>query len=150
MYLDQKHVGSGSHGRSRHGSNFVANSGAVRRVGSHGQVRQLMNDRDGRDVEGVASISLKCANATLTQNYIVVSAGHDVFGGEQQFFQRRGNATLEQDGLLDFSQLAEQIEILHVARSDLEDVHERQHDGYLRNLHDLADHQQTEAVASFA
>src|SRR5208282_4529063 len=79
---------------------------------------------------------------------IVVSTGHNVLGGEQQFLQCRSNATLEQNRLLNFAQFTEQIEILHVARADLEDVHERQHDGDLRNFHDLADNQQSKAITS--
>src|SRR6202521_2876455 len=43
VHLDQKHVSASSYGRPRHGSNFVANPDAVRGVGSHGQVRELVD-----------------------------------------------------------------------------------------------------------
>src|ERR1700732_2290666 len=102
-------------------------------------MRELVNDRDRRNVQGVASVSLEGANASLTQNYIVVSTGHDVLGGQQQLFQSRSNAALEENRLLDLAQLAQQIEVLHIARAHLEDVNKRQHDRYLRVVHDLAD-----------
>ena len=57
---------------------------------------------------------------------------------------------LEQHRLANLAQFAQQIEVLHVARAHLEDVHIRQHQLDLRNLHDLADHQQFEMIARFA
>src|SRR5580704_12029037 len=109
-----------------------------------------MNDRDSRNIKRVASVGFERANAALAQNDIVVSASHNVLGGEQQLLEGRSDATLEQNRLLNFAQFTQQIEILHVARADLEDVHERQHDGDLRNFHDLADDQQSKAITGLA
>ncbi len=122
----------------------------MRRIRRHGQVRELVNDRDGRNIKSVASIGFERANSALAQDDIVVSTSHNVFGGEQQLFQCRSNAPFEQNRLFDFPQFTQQIEILHVARANLEDVHKRQHDGYLRNLHDLADDQQFKAITGLA
>ena len=97
-----------------------------------------------RNIHGVTSIGFESADAALAQNHVVVAARHDVFGGEQQFFQRGRDAALEQHRLLDLAQLAQQVEVLHVAGADLEDVDVRQHQRDLRDLHHLADHQQAE------
>ena len=54
---------------------------------------------------------------------LLVAAGHDVFRAHQQLLERVGKAALEQDrACLDRAQLLQQIEILHVARADLNDV----------------------------
>ena len=52
--------------------------------------------------------------------------------------------------LFHLAQFAQQVEVLHVARADLEDVDVGQHKLDLRDLHDLADHEQVELVARFA
>ena len=44
-------------------------------------------------------------------------------------------------GFLHLAQFAQQVEILHVARADLENIDVGQHDLDLRNLHDFADDQ---------
>ena len=100
-----------------------------------------MHDRDCGDVHSVARVGLKSANPAFAQNYFIVSARHDVFGGKQQFFESSCNAALEQHGLTHLAQFSEQIEILHIAGANLEDIHVRQHQRNLRNFHDLADHQ---------
>ena len=57
---------------------------------------------------------------------------------------------LSRTGFLDLAQLAQQIEVLHVARAHLKDVNVRQHEPDLRDFHDLADHQQVEMIAGLA
>src|SRR5712691_8440229 len=86
MDFDEQTVGAGGHRGARHGCDFVATSGAVGGVADYGQVGELLHHRDGGNVHRVASVSLECANAALTQDDLVIAAGHDVFRGEQQFF----------------------------------------------------------------
>ena len=81
----------------------------MRRVGDHRQVRELLDHRNRGDVHGVAHVSVEGAYAALAQNHVVVSAGHDVLGAEQQLFDGGGHAALEQHGLLNFAERAEQI-----------------------------------------
>ena len=52
--------------------------------------------------------------------------------------------------LADLAQLPQQVEVLHVARADLEDVDVRQHGLDLGDFHDLADDQETVGVGGFA
>ena len=150
MDFDQQRICSRRQRCPRHGRHFVAQSGAVRRIGSHGQVRQLLDDRNSGNIQRVARVGFESADAALAQNHVVVSARHDVFGGEQQLFERGRDAALEQHRFFDLAQFAQQIEILHVARAHLEDVNVGQHQRDLRNLHDLADHQQIEMLAGLA
>src|SRR5208282_3113673 len=56
----------------------------------------------------------------------------------------------EQHRLPNLAQFAQQIEVLHVARAHLEDVHIRQHQLNLRDLHHFTDHQQMETIARLA
>ena len=109
-----------------------------------------MNDRNRRDVERVPCVRFKCSNPTLAENYLIVPAGHNVLGRKQQFFQRRCDTPLEQHRFLDFAQFPQQIEILHVAGADLQDVNVRHHHGDLRDFHDLADYQHVESIRCLA
>src|SRR2546427_4968652 len=113
-------------------------------------MRQLLDDGDSGNIQRVASIGLEGANAALAQNHVVIAAGHDVFRRKQQLFESGGDAALEQHRLLDLAQLAQQIKILHIARAHLQDIHVRQHERDLRNLHDFADHQHVETIARLA
>jgi len=58
-------------------------------------------------------------------------------------FDSGGDAALQQHGLARLAQFAQQVEVLHIARAYLKKVHIRQHGLNLRNLHDLADREQT-------
>ena len=132
------------------GGNHVAAAGAVRRIADDGQVRKLLDDRDGGDVHRVAGVGLEGADAALAEDDVVVAAGEDVFGGEQQLFDGGGDAALEQHGLADRAELAQQVEVLHIARADLEEIDVGQHQLDLGDLHDLADDEQAGGVAGFA
>src|SRR5690242_17512233 len=77
--FDEQAVGSGSDRGARHGRNFVASTSSMRRIGPHGQVRKLLNDGNGGEIEGVAGVSFKCADAALAEDYVVVAAGQNVF-----------------------------------------------------------------------
>src|ERR1700728_1385040 len=61
--FDQDAVGACGYGGSSHGRDFVAAAGAVAGVAEHGEMRKLFDYRDGGDVEGVAGIGFKGADA---------------------------------------------------------------------------------------
>src|SRR6266849_3194054 len=148
--FDEQAVGAGGYGGAGHGRNFVAASGAVGGIGEHGQVRELLDDRDGGDVERVACVGFKGANAALAEDYVVVAAGEDVLGAEEQLFHGGGHAALEEHGLADFAERAEEIIVLHIARADLEDVDVAEHHLHLRRIHDFADGEEIEFLRGFA
>ena len=116
MDLDDEPVGPGGDGGAGHGSDFVAAAGAVRRFGHNRKMRELLHNRDCRDIHRVARVGLKCPDAALAQDHVVVAAGHDVLGRQQQLLDSRHNAALEQNGLALLAELAQQVEIPHIAR----------------------------------
>lgn len=71
---------------------------AVRGIGSHGQVRELLDDGDRRDIQRVAGVGFKCADGTLAQGDLIVPTRHDALGREQQLLQGRSDSALEQTG----------------------------------------------------
>ena len=100
---------------------------------------QALQDGDRGDVHGVAGEGFEGANAAFAEDDFEVAAGHDVFGRKQHFFNGGGDAALQQDGLVDAAQILQQVEVLHVARADLEDVHVLEHERNLRRIHHFAD-----------
>ena len=90
-------------------------------------MREFLDNRNRRDIQRIARVSLEGPNPALTQDYLIVPTGHNVLSREQQLFQRRGNPALQQDGLAHFPQLTKQVEVLHIPRADLKDVNVRQH-----------------------
>ena len=113
-------------------------------------MRELLHHRNRRDIHGVARVGLEGADAALAQNHFVIAAGENVFRRQQQFFDGRGNAALQQNRLADLAEFAQQIEVLHVARADLQNVGIRSEQRNLRLVHHLADHQQTAPVRRLA
>ena len=102
-----------------------------------------MQHRYGGEVERVAGVVVERADAALTEDDVLVAAGHDVLRTHQQLLERVGKAALEQDRLFHRPQLLEQVVVLHVARTDLDDVdvvkqrqvltvHQLRHDGQTR------------------
>ena len=61
--------------RARHRDHFVAQAGAMRRVGDDRQMRQLVHDRNGRQIEEIARRRVEAPHAPLAQNHVVVSFG---------------------------------------------------------------------------
>src|SRR5437870_7416076 len=74
------------------------------------------------EVERVARMLGKGAHAAFAEHDIVVTFGHDVFGGQQPFIQGRRQATFEQNRQMRFSGATKQGKILHVACADLNHV----------------------------
>src|ERR1700730_2047261 len=102
-------------------------------------MRKALDHGNRRDIERVAQVRVKRADATFAEDHLVVSAGHNVCGAEQQLLDRGGHSTLQKYGLIDFTQAAEQVLILHVPRSYLQDVAVRLHHFDLRRVHYFAD-----------
>ena len=149
VHFDDQAVGShgdGGAGKRRH---LVALAGAVAGIDDDGQMAQALHGGHDAEIERVAGVIGEGAHAALAQDDVVVALAHDVLGGHQKFFQRGGDAALQQDGLAGASGALEQREILHVAGADLDDI------GVLVDqverfvIHRFGDDQQAEAVADF-
>ena len=92
-------------------------------VHDHRQVGELFEHGHGGEVEGVARGRLEGADAALAKDHLFVAPGHDVLGAHEQLLQGVGQPALDEDGLSRVAQLLEQLEVLHVARADLDHVH---------------------------
>ena len=107
-------------------------------VDDDGKVRQLAQHGDRRKIERIAGVGLKGAHAALAENDILVAAGHDVLRAHQPFLVGRGHTALDHHGLFLTAHSLQKVEVLHIARADLNDVHileERK----LAEVHQLGD-----------
>src|SRR5262245_8353071 len=139
MNLDQESVGSRRHCSPRHGRNLVPASGPVARIDDDGKVAQLFHHRYGRKIHLITGLTLEGADTPFTQDNRMVTAGHDVFRSQEKLFYGRRHSTLQQNRLLDLSQLLEQVEILHVSGPHLQDVGILEKHRNLSMIHDLRD-----------
>ncbi len=89
----------------------------------HGQMAHGFERGHCGDVEGAAVLVFEGADATLAQYDPVVAFHQHVFGGLQQVFQSCAHTSLDHHGFARLAALGQQAEVLHVARTYLEDVH---------------------------
>src|ERR1035437_6613101 len=150
MDFDHQAIGARGHGGARHGSDDVAATRAVRWVGYDRQVGEFLDYGNGGEIEGVAGVGFEGADAALAEDDVVIAAGQDVLGGEQEFLDAGRDAAFEQHGFGLLAELAQEVEVLHIARADLNDVGVFREQRDLRLVHDFADHQQAVAVGGGA
>ena len=136
MHLDDEAVRAAGRRGERHRLDEAGNAGRMARVNNDGQVRQLLEHGHGREVERVAGVIVERADAALAEDDLLIAAGHDVLGAHEQLLERAGEAALEQDGLAELAELAQEVKVLHVARADLNDVHVFEQ-GQVLHAHDL-------------
>jgi len=122
MDFDEQAVGAYGYGGAGEGQNFVAFAGAVAGVYEDGQVAAFFYGGDDGQVERIAGVVSESAHASFAEHYVVVAFTEDIFGGHQEFVERRGHATLEENWFFSAAGALEQGEILHVARADLDYV----------------------------
>src|SRR3954463_290290 len=85
-------------------------------------MRFLLQHGNGTDVERVPRRALERRDPPLAQDHLGVPFLDDVLGRHQQLLDRRRRAALQQDRLVRPADLGEQVEVLHVARADLDHV----------------------------
>ena len=112
-------------------------------------MREFFENGNGVDVGGVARGSFKSADAALAQHDARVAAADNVFACHQHFFDGGRHAALEKNGRAGFTDGAQQIEVLHVARAELEDIHIFFHHRDLRNSHHFNNDGQACFLAGF-
>src|ERR1019366_8797817 len=150
MDFDHQAVGAGGYGGPRHGSHDVAAAGGVRRGGENRQVGQVLDPRDGGEIQGIARVGFEGADAAFAENNVVIAAGQYVLGGEQEFLDAGSDAPFQQHRLGLLAELAQQVEVLHIARAHLHDVRILRQQRDLRLVDDFADYQQAVAVGGGA
>ena len=138
VHLDHEAVGPGGHSGLGQLGHHPGVAAGVAGVHHHGQVGHLVQHHHTREVEGVAHTGLKGADAPLAEDDVLVALGHDVLGAHHELFQRVGKTALEQDGLFLAAYGLEQLKVLHVAGTDLNEVHVLEQ-GQMLGVHDLGD-----------
>ena len=78
-----------------------------------------MKHGDGGQIQRVAGVVVKGADAPLAENDLLVAVGHDVLGAHQQLLQCVGKAALEENGLVELAQFPQQVKILHIPGTHL-------------------------------
>src|SRR6185369_12326452 len=91
--------------------------------------------RNYREIQGVAGSGLKCADAPLAEDDMRIPLGKDVFCSGEELFQGGAHPALEEDRFLYPSDFAQQIEVLHVPRANLEQVRRFGHKAYSIRAH---------------
>src|SRR5712691_4415281 len=122
MDFDQETVGADGDGRARKRENLVAFSGAVAGINENGQMAALLDGGDNGQVQSVARVVGKGADAALAKHYVVVAFGEDVFGGHEKLIKSGGHAALEENRFPGAAGALEERKILHIAGADLNDV----------------------------
>ncbi len=74
------------------------------------------------EIERVAGVVGEGPHSALAEDYVVVALAHDVLGRHEKFFERGGDAALQEDGPAGSSGALEQREVLHVSGADLDDI----------------------------
>src|SRR5205823_13070595 len=100
----------------------VGGPGAVGRIYDYRQMRNSTNRWYGREIERITSVLRECANASFTQDDIVIPVGHDVLGREQPFLECCSHSSLQQDRQLRTTSPLEKGKVLHAASANLDDI----------------------------
>ncbi len=90
------------------------------------------------------------SDAAFAEDDFAVAAGEDVFGGHEPFLDGGGEAAFEEDGLSGFADFKEEVEILHIAGADLDDIGVSLDDVDVAGVHDFGDDGHVELVAGGA
>ena len=150
MHLHQQAIRASRHTRQRHRRHQITLAHTMRRIAQNRQMRQLLQHRNRGHIICIPRVRLKRPYATLAQHQVVVPARQNIFGAQQHLFNRRRNPSLQQHRLAHMPQLAQQIKVLHIPRTDLEAIDIRQHQLNLRDLHHLGNHQQPKLIGHLA
>jgi len=94
MHLDHQPVCAGGGGCQRQRLHQVGMPGGMGRIHHHGQMRFHLDERNRRNIQRVAGVCLKRADAPLAEDDALVAPGHDIFGAHEQLLQGVGQAAL--------------------------------------------------------
>ena len=139
MHLHDESIGAGGQRGVAERGHEVAAPSRVRRVRDDRQMRLHLEPGDGGQIEGVARLRAEGPDPALAQHDLHVAPAHDVLRREEQVLQRGRHPALEQHRALQLSDLAQQREVLHVPRPDLQHVGVAGHQFRVAGIHDLGD-----------
>ena len=122
MGFDEESVGAYCEGGPCECGDHFDFTGGMAGVDDDGEVCHGLGDDDGAQVEGVSSGCLEGADAAFAEDDIGASAGDEVFGGSEPFFDGFGHSSLQENGFSILGDVFEEVEVLGVAGAYLEDV----------------------------
>ncbi|EJW99989.1 hypothetical protein EVA_11904 [gut metagenome] len=106
-----------------HCGNHTTKSGCMAGVNDDRQMAQFVNCRNCGQVKSVAGESFVCTDTTFTQNDIVISTCHNVLCTHQPFLQGICKTTLEKNGFICTADFFQQVEVLHISCTNLNNIH---------------------------
>src|SRR5579875_4142990 len=107
MHLDNQSIRPCRYRPQGYRRHQTAFSRGMRGIGKDGQMRKLLYGRDSVEIEGVASIGLKGANASLAQDDLVVALACDVLCGLQPLLNGASPAAFQHNRLARVAHLAQ-------------------------------------------
>ena len=122
MHFDDEAVGLGSNGYAGEGRHKLAMTCGMARVGDDGKMRNLLEQRDGADVERVAGGGFKSADAALAEHDVGIAVGENALRRAQKVGDGRDHAAFQQDRPAGAPCSFKQRVVLHIAGADLQDV----------------------------
>jgi hypothetical protein len=122
MDFDEEAISADGDCCTREGEDFVALAGAVGGIDEDREVAALFDCRDDGEIKSVAGEVREGTDTAFAEHHVVVALGEDVFGGHKEFVKRGRHAALQEDGKFGAASSLEQREVLHVTRTDLNDV----------------------------
>ena len=131
----------------RHRRDQVGPAGGVAGVDDDRQVALPLDVGNDRQVERVAGRIFEGPDSALAEDHLPVPFGEDVLGRHQEVFHGRAHAAFQEDRDPGAAAFLEQVEVLHVAGADLEDVGVALDDLDLARVHDFGHDRHAEAVA---
>ena len=100
------------------------------------------------EVERVARRGLEGAYAALAEDYVLVAVRHDVLGAHQQLLDCVRKAAFDEYGLARLAELFQQLEVLHIARADLNHV-DFLEEGQMVRVHNFRDYRKPSLFFGF-
>ncbi len=122
MDFDHDPVGTDHDRRLGHRPDQAAPSGRVTGIDHDRQVAHFTDQGNNAQVQSVAGGPFESPDASLAEDDIGIAFSEDIFGRGEKFLDGGTHAALEQDRVTGLANLLEQIEVLHVAGTDLQDI----------------------------
>ncbi len=91
-------------------------------IGDDGKVGEGLHHGDGREIQEVPGLGVETPDPPLAEDDVGIPLGDDVFRGQEEFLDGRGQTPFEENGFPDLPDLPEERIVLHVPGADLEDV----------------------------
>ena len=120
--FDEQSIGADGDCGAGEGKNFVTLAGAVAGVNQDWKVAALFDGRDDGEVERIAGKIGEGADTAFAEHDVVIALGENVFCCQEEFVKSSGHAAFEKNGELGAAGAFEEREVLHVARTDLDDI----------------------------